>query len=92
MVTSSKLYIDDQWIKVYILIIYIIHVKCGDIMLNHCLWLDVPCNFTYITNGISITNWDFSSSDRKHFKSYMFTLAKVDNHDVENFATHLSKI
>jgi hypothetical protein len=29
---------------------------------------------------------------KKHFKSYMFTLAKVDNHDVEDFAIHLSKI
>jgi hypothetical protein len=54
------------------------------------LWLDVPCNFTYATNGILVANWDFSSSDRKHFKSYMFTLAEVDNHDVEDFATHLS--
>jgi hypothetical protein len=92
MVASSKLYMDDQWIKVYILTLYIIHVKCGDIMLNHRLWLDVPCNFTYAINGSSIANWDFSFSDKKHFKFYMFTLAKVDNHDVEDFATHLSKI
>jgi hypothetical protein len=78
--------------EMYILIVYIIRVKCGDIMLSHHLWLDVPSNFTYATNGILVANWDFSSSDRKHFKSYMFTLAKVDNHNVEDFATHLSKI
>jgi len=40
--------------KVYMLIVYIIHVECDDIMLNHHLWLHVACNFTYATNEILI--------------------------------------
>jgi hypothetical protein len=56
MVISCKLYIDGQWIKVYMLIIYIIHVECDDIMLNHHLRLDVACDFTYATDGILIVH------------------------------------
>jgi len=54
MVTSCKLYIDGQWLRVYMLTIYIIHVGCDDIMLSHRLWLDVACNFTYTTHGILV--------------------------------------
>jgi hypothetical protein len=38
------------------LTIYIIHVKCDDIMLSHHLQLDVACNFIYVTNGILIVH------------------------------------
>jgi hypothetical protein len=79
MVISYKLHIDGQWMKVYMLIIYIIHVESDDIMLSHHLWLDVACDFTYATNGILvihvncnlilIANWDFSFS-RKILKSF----------------------
>jgi hypothetical protein len=53
--------------KVYMLIVYIIHVECDDIMLSCHLRLDVASHFTYATNGIlvihvgcnlfSIANW-----------------------------------
>jgi len=36
--------------KVYMLSIYIIHMECDDIMLNHHLRLDVACDFTYAIN------------------------------------------
>ncbi len=49
---SCKFYMNGQQIKVYMLIIYIIHVECDDIMLSHHLQLDVACHFTYATNGI----------------------------------------
>jgi hypothetical protein len=52
MMISCKLYIDGQWMKVDMLIVYIIHMKCDDIILNHHLQLDVACKFTYATNEI----------------------------------------
>jgi hypothetical protein len=54
MLISCKLYIDGQWMKVYMLIVYIIHVECDDMMLNHHLWLDVAYDFTYATNEIFV--------------------------------------
>jgi hypothetical protein len=54
MVSSYKLYMNGQWMKVYMLSIYIIHVECDDIMLSHHLWLDVAYNFIYVTNGILV--------------------------------------
>jgi len=42
--------------KVYMLIVYIIHVERDDIMLNHHLELDVICDFTYATNGILVVH------------------------------------
>ncbi len=56
MVIRYKLYIDGQWINMNILIVYIIHVECDDIMLNHHLRLDVACDFTYVTNGILVVH------------------------------------
>jgi hypothetical protein len=56
MVSSCKLYTNDKKTKVYMLTIYIIHVECNDIMLNHHLQLDVACNFTYATNGILVVH------------------------------------
>jgi hypothetical protein len=56
MVSSCKLYMKGQWMKVYMLTVYIIHVECDDIMLNHHLWLDVACNLTYATNGILVVH------------------------------------
>jgi hypothetical protein len=55
--------------KVYMLIVYIIHVECDDIMLNHHLWLDVACHFTYATNGILVVHIDcnlFSVTNYNH--------------------------
>jgi hypothetical protein len=49
---NYKLYMNGQLMKVYMLIVYIIHVKCDDIKLNHHLRLYIACNFIYTTNGI----------------------------------------
>jgi hypothetical protein len=57
MVSSCKLYMNSQRMNVYMLIVYIIQVECDDIMLNHHLWLDVACDFTYATNGILIIHF-----------------------------------
>jgi hypothetical protein len=35
MVSSWKLYTNDQQMKVYMWIVYIIHVKCDDMMRLH---------------------------------------------------------
>jgi hypothetical protein len=56
MVNSCKLCMNGQQMKVYMLIVYIIHMKCDDIMLSHHLQLDVACNFTYATNGILVVH------------------------------------
>jgi hypothetical protein len=40
----------------YMLTIYIIHVECDDIMLNHHLQLNVACDFIYVTNGILVVH------------------------------------
>jgi len=56
MVSSCKLYMNGQWMKVYMLTIYTIHVECDEIMLNHHLQLDVACDFTYATNGILVVH------------------------------------
>jgi hypothetical protein len=49
-----KLHINDQWMKPYMLTIYIIHVECVNVMANHHLWLDVGCDFIYAINEILI--------------------------------------
>ncbi len=54
MVSSCKLYMNGQQMKVYMLTVYIIHVECDDIMLNHHLLVDVAYNLTYATNGILV--------------------------------------
>jgi hypothetical protein len=56
MVISWKLYTNGQWMKVYMLTIYIIYGECDDIMLNHHLLLDVAYNFIYVTNEILIVH------------------------------------
>jgi hypothetical protein len=58
MVSSCKLHTNGQWMKVYMLTIYIIHVECDDIMLSRHLWLDVAYNFTYAINGILVVYVD----------------------------------
>ncbi len=92
MVTSCKLYIDGQWLRVYMLTIYIIHVECDDIMLSHHLRLDVACNFTYATNGIlvvhvvvtyfqlqiTIPNWDFSYNDNIRYHHVHKNVMKME--------------
>ncbi len=45
---------NGQWMKSYMLNVYIIHVECADIVMNHHLWLNVGCNFTYVINGIQL--------------------------------------
>jgi hypothetical protein len=49
MGTSCKLHMDNQWMRTYVLNIYIIHVKCV-IVVNHHLQLEIACDFTYIGN------------------------------------------
>jgi hypothetical protein len=58
MVSSCKLYMNGQWMKVYMLTIYIIHVECDDIMLSHHLRLNVAYNFIYATNEILVVYVD----------------------------------
>jgi hypothetical protein len=69
---SCKCYMDGQKMNMYTLTIFIIHGPFSDVMLNHNLWLDVRCNFTYVTKRIlvvnvgciylMVTNWHYSSS------------------------------
>ncbi len=56
MMSSYKLYTNGQWMKVYMLTIYIIHVECDDIMLSDHLELNVVCDFTYASNGILVVH------------------------------------
>ncbi len=49
MGTNCKLHMDNQWMRTYVLNIYIIHVKCV-IVVNHHLQLEIACDFTYISN------------------------------------------
>jgi hypothetical protein len=61
----SKLYTNCQQMKVYMLIVYIIHMECYDIMLSRDLWLDVACNFTYATHGINYNLFLIKNYSRK---------------------------
>jgi hypothetical protein len=74
MVSSCKLYMNGQRMKVYMLTIYIIHVECDDIILNHHLQLNAACNFIYATNGILIV----------HFGCILFLVANY-NHKLKLF-------
>jgi hypothetical protein len=56
MVSSCKLFTNGQRMKLYMFIIYIIHVECDDIILSHHLQLHVACNFTYVINGILVVH------------------------------------
>jgi hypothetical protein len=38
------------------LIVYIIHVECDDIVLSHHLQLNVVCDFIYAINGILVVH------------------------------------
>jgi hypothetical protein len=40
---------DNQRMKAHVFIVYIIYMKCVNVMVNHHLWLDVKCNFIYAT-------------------------------------------
>ncbi len=53
---NYKSYTDGQRMNMYMLIVYIIHGPFGDVMLSHDLWLDVGCNFTYVTKAILVVN------------------------------------
>jgi hypothetical protein len=54
--TTCKLYTNNQWMKVYMLNVYIIHMKYVHNMSNHHLWLNVRCDFTFATNKLVVTN------------------------------------
>jgi hypothetical protein len=56
MRTTCKLYTYNQQMKMYMLNVYIIHVKYVHSMSNHHLGLNVRCDFTYATNKILFTN------------------------------------
>lgn len=56
---NCKLHLSGQWIRLYMLTIYIIHVECVDITMNHHLQLNVACNFMYSTNGFLIKCIDY---------------------------------
>jgi hypothetical protein len=60
MRTTCKLYIDNQWMKMYMLHVYIIHMKYVHIMSNHHLWLNVRCDFTYATNKLLVTKFHYN--------------------------------
>jgi hypothetical protein len=47
---NYKLHTNSQGIKTYVLIIYIIHVRYVDIVMNYYLRLDVGCDFIYAIN------------------------------------------
>jgi hypothetical protein len=51
---NYKCYTNGQRMNMYTLTIYIIHNLFGDVMLNHDLWLNVGCDFSYAikVNGI----------------------------------------
>jgi hypothetical protein len=53
---SYKWYLNGQRMNMYTLIVYIIHGSFGDVMLNHNLWLDVECDFTYAIKSILVIN------------------------------------
>ncbi len=52
---SYKWYMNGQ-MNMYTLIVYIIHGPFGDVALNHDLWLDVECDFTYAIKSILVIN------------------------------------
>ncbi len=54
MVSSCKFYANGEWMKMYMLIMYIIRMQCDDIMINHHLRVNVAYDFTYATNEISV--------------------------------------
>jgi hypothetical protein len=58
LVANMGLVTINQHIKLYMLTIYIIHVKCANIMVNHHLQLNVECNFTYVINGFLVASVD----------------------------------
>jgi hypothetical protein len=49
---NCKCYMDGQRMNMYMLTIYTIHGSFDDIMLSYDLWLDVGCNFIYVTKVI----------------------------------------
>jgi len=51
-----KCYTNGQRMNMYMLTIYIIDDPFGNIMLNHDLWLNVGCDFTYATKAILVVN------------------------------------
>ncbi len=57
---SCKLHMNGEWMKSYMLTIYIIHMECVDIMANHQLQLNIECNFIYANNGFLIACVDYN--------------------------------
>ncbi len=72
--------------KVYMLTVYIIHVECDDIMLNHHLLVDVAYNLTCATNGIlanysrklRLSSNDYIYDDYIHSLIYILLCQKIN--------------
>jgi hypothetical protein len=47
---------NGEWMKMYMLTMYIIRMQCDDIMINHHLGLNVAYDFTYATNEILVVH------------------------------------
>jgi hypothetical protein len=57
MGTNCKLHMDNQWMKTYMLNLYIIHVKCV-IVLNHHLQLDMHViSLIYVTTRFLVIDF-----------------------------------
>jgi hypothetical protein len=62
---NYKLHTNDQHMNLYMLIIYITHMKCAYIIMNHHLQLDVECNFINFTNAFIVTNVNYDIYSKK---------------------------
>jgi hypothetical protein len=57
---SCKFHTNDQQMKLCMLSVNIIHVKCVNITMNHHLQLDVGCDLVYATNEFLLTCVDYN--------------------------------
>jgi hypothetical protein len=56
---------NGQHMNLYMLIIYIIHMKYANIIMNHYLQLDVEFNFTNWINAFLVTNVNYDIYSKK---------------------------
>ncbi len=54
MMISCKLHTNVQWMRLYMLTIYIIHIESANIMVSHHLLLNIQCDFIYATIGVLV--------------------------------------
>ncbi len=52
---SCKFHTNDQQMRLCMLSVYIIHMKCVYIIMSHHFQLDVGCDLIYATNGFLLT-------------------------------------